>query len=132
MARSRSLPTTLFRDPDFFDLSSETQIILVGLVLGADDAGRGLAHAALLARELNKEIALIEQAFTDLGEAGMLQYYQVGKRTYYQLSRWQEWETLSKPTPSRYPAPPAETEEHPLASAQHSPEMPRETQGFPV
>lgn len=53
MARSRSLPTNLFEDPDFFERSSETQVVLLGLVLDADDAGRGLAHTGLLARKFN-------------------------------------------------------------------------------
>jgi len=106
MARSRSLPTNLFEDPDFFELSSETQIILVGLVLGADDAGRGPAHSGLLSRKLNKALPLIEQALHELEECEMLQVYQDARQSYYHLTHWQEWETLSKPTPSKYPTPP--------------------------
>ncbi len=31
MARSRSLPSDLFDDPDFFERDSDTQVILLGL-----------------------------------------------------------------------------------------------------
>src|SRR6266852_903752 len=106
MARSRSLPLTLFEDPDFFERSSETQIILVGLVLGADDAGRGQAHVGLLARKLNKEVVQVEHALRELQTVDLLVCYQVERQHYYSLTRWQEWETLSRPTPSKYPPPP--------------------------
>ncbi|MBO0779361.1 MAG: hypothetical protein J2P37_11085 [Ktedonobacteraceae bacterium] len=106
MARSRSVPTDLFEQPDFFELESDTQIILVGLVLGADDYGRGVAHHRLLARKLDKEERLIEQALTTLQARNWLCCYRVGSGYYYALTCWQEWQTLHKPTPSKYPAPP--------------------------
>jgi hypothetical protein len=96
----------LFEDPEFFERSSDTQVILLGLILGADDYGRGLAHRGLLARKFNKEPTLIEQALHELEHGGLVQLYQDERQQYYWLTRWHEWETLSKPTPSRYPAPP--------------------------
>lgn len=128
MARSRSLPSNLFEDPDFFELGSDMQIILVGLVLGADDAGRGLAHSGLLARKLNKDVALIEQALSALEERGLLICYQVERQRYYCLTRWQEWETLSRPTPSKHPAPPSQTVP---TREQQSPEIPQNPTNFP-
>jgi hypothetical protein len=107
MARSRSLPTDLFDDPDFFDLSSSTQVILLRLVLFADDYGRGLAHSGLLARKCNKEQALIEQALSELQAAGLVQCYAGERYSYYVLTRWSQWETLSRPAASKYPAPPS-------------------------
>lgn len=120
MARSRSLPTNLFDDPDFFDLSSETQIVLVGLVLGADDAGRGLAHTSWLARKLNKAVQAVEESLCQLEERHLLLRYQVEHHSYYTLTKWGEWETLSKPTPSKLPAPP-----------QHEGETPKTIPEFP-
>ncbi len=107
MARSRSLPTDLFDDPDFFDLNSSTQVILLGLVLFADDHGRGLAHSGLLARKCNKEQALVEQALKELQAAGLVQCYAGERYPYYALTRWTHWETLARPASSKYPAPPA-------------------------
>src|SRR5579859_3028282 len=108
MARSRSLPTSLFDDPDFFEQSCETRMILMGLVLLADDSGRGPAHPDLLARKLNTTAPLVEEALQALEKSRMLICYQVERHDYYALTHWLEWETLSKPTPSRFPAPPTQ------------------------
>ncbi len=109
MARSRSIPTRLLWDPDFADLDSDTQIIMIGLTLEADDEGRGSAYLPLLARELNKGEAVIEKALETLEAIGFLECYQVGKHRYYQHARWYEWEKLGNYTPSLFPAPPRGT-----------------------
>ncbi|HLZ57202.1 MAG TPA: hypothetical protein VKR06_09670 [Ktedonosporobacter sp.] len=128
MARSRSIPTDFWRDRDVFEHSREIQYLLVQLVLAADDYGRGLANLGLLAYTLNAPIALVEQALTELSAGGLLICYRVGKHHYYALTRWQEWETLSKPTPSRYPAPP--TSEDKADSA--SPELVQDVPDTPL
>jgi hypothetical protein len=75
-------------------------------VLCADDYGRGLAHTGWLARKFNKAVALVEEALTQLEACHLLGCYQVEQQRYYVLLRWAEWETLSRPTPSKYPVPP--------------------------
>ena len=106
MARGRNIPTKLFKDPAFFELGDAAKLVLIGLILDADDYGRGLAHPALLARELDRTISEIEETLPVLQHKKLLICYQGEDYRYYALTRWQEWETLSKPTPSRYPAPP--------------------------
>ncbi len=118
MARSRSLPSTLFDDPDFFELSSDAQVILIGLVLIADDHGRGLAHTGLLARKFNKPVELIEETLALLEQQQLVTCYQDEQQRYYALCRWTEWETLSKPARSKYPAPPS------ARSADNTPQCP--------
>ncbi|MBA2287551.1 MAG: winged helix-turn-helix transcriptional regulator [Ktedonobacteraceae bacterium] len=108
MARSRSIPTKLFWDPDVSDLDSDTQIVLIAMTLEADDWGRGRAHVGFLARACNKAPAVIERALQQLENAGLIRCYQVGRHRYYVQCRWQEWETLSNPTPSNFPAPPSD------------------------
>lgn len=106
MARSRSFPVSLLDDPDYFEQSSDTQAILIGLILTADDEGRGLAHIDWLSRKFNKPEGTIETALAVLSESGLLQVYHVEKRRYYQLLRWNEWQTLYKPRRSTFPPPP--------------------------
>ncbi len=119
MASKRSIPTHLFSSPDFFELSSNTtRLILIGIILDADDEGRGSAHSQLLARKLNEQEAQIEGALIELEEHGILQCYQVQGRGYYTLCHWHKYQTLSKPTPSQYPAPHQEQRQH--ASDPHS------------
>ena len=88
--------------------SRDTQLILVGLVLTADDEGRELAHPKLLGRELDYPPEQIEAALQELAANDLLILYQVGKHRYFSLTRWGQWQTLSsnKITLSKYPAPP--------------------------
>jgi hypothetical protein len=115
MARQRCLPTNFFKDPDVMALSNgDVRLILVGLVLNADDEGRGLAHARILGRELDYPPEVIEEALVEMEACELVQCYQVERHRYYRLRRWRDWQTLSKPTPSRFPAPP------PLPSSEES------------
>jgi hypothetical protein len=124
MATKRSIPTNLFASPDFFELSSNTtRLILVGIILDADDEGRGSAHPRLLARKLDQAQEDIVRALEELTAHGMLLCYEVAGRRYYWLCHWQKYQTLSKPTPSLYPAPPD------IFQAEQK--MPRETQKNP-
>jgi hypothetical protein len=109
MVRGRLIPTSYFRDPDVMSLSSgDIRLILVGLVLHADDWGRGLAHTVILGRDLDYPPEVIETALTELEGAELVQCYQAGKHRYYVLTRWDDWQKLpeAKRTPSRLPAPP--------------------------
>jgi hypothetical protein len=108
MASKRSIPTTLFFSPDFFELScNDTRLIMIGIILDADDEGRGSAHRTVLARKLHQEVELIENALKELEQHGILQCYEVAGRPYYVLCHWHTYQTLSNPTPSKFPAPPA-------------------------
>jgi len=108
--------------------SGDARLILVGLVLSADDEGRGLAHARILGRELDYPPELIDAALQEMEACDLVQCYQVERHRYYSLRRWRDWQTLSKPTPSRFPAPP------PLPSSRDSqgdPGVPRNPLGLP-
>ncbi len=101
------LPTNFFKDPDVMSLSSsDVRLILVGLVLNADDYGRGLAHPNILGRDLDFTPEQIEGALPELEQADLVRCYQGGKHRYYALLRWEEWQTLTKRSPSKFPAPP--------------------------
>ena len=126
MAKSRSIPTALMQDPDYMELNSDAQVVLLMLVLTADDEGRGQAHTRMLSRHFNKPTETIEETLETLAELDLVTCYVVGRHRYYQLIRWWEWQTLSKPTPSRFPHPPAS-----FQPEAHSTGLPRETQEIP-
>src|SRR5882724_4066844 len=95
MASRRMIPTKFFKDPDIMALSGkDTQLILVGLVLLADDEGREVAHTGLLARELDYAPEIIEHALSDLVANNLLVLYQAGRHRYFFVTRWNEWQTL--------------------------------------
>jgi hypothetical protein len=108
MASKRCLPTRFFKDADIMNVSKDAQLILVGLVLLADDEGRELAHPKLLSREIDYPPEQIEAALQELVENDLVVLYQAGKHCYYSLTRWSQWQSISsqKMTPSKYPAPP--------------------------
>lgn len=109
MAAKRSIPTTLFASPDFFELSTDTiRLVVIGIILDADDEGRGSAHPRLLARKLDKRPEDIEQALAEMESHGILRSYEVSGRIYYVLLHWHKYQVLSKPTPSNFPPPPQE------------------------
>ncbi|HEU5380516.1 MAG TPA: helix-turn-helix domain-containing protein [Ktedonobacteraceae bacterium] len=126
MAKSRSIPTALLSDPDYMELTSDAQVILIMLILTADDEGRGQAHTGMLSRHFNKSAEQIEHALATLASLDLITCYTVGRHRYYQLLRWWEWQTLSKPTPSRFPMPPTEATPEALCGT-----APRETQEIP-
>jgi hypothetical protein len=109
MASKRCLPTRFFKDADIMNVSKDAQLILVGLVLLADDEGRELAHPRLLSREIDYPSQQIEAALQELVENDLVVLYQAGKHCYYSLTRWSQWQSISsqKMTLSKYPAPPA-------------------------
>lgn len=112
MARARCLPPTLLDDPDYFELNGDIQAILLGLVLCADDHGRGMAHTGWLARKLNRDISVIEAALAELESHHMLLRYQVEQQHYYILLKWWQWQAgLYKPARPLYPEPPQQHEE---------------------
>lgn len=120
MAKSRCIPTNLFFQRKFVTLSSDTvRLILIGLVSDADDAGRGLADSHLLSRKLDHMPEVIEQALRELETAGFVQCYHVEDEWYYTLPCWHEWQTLHKPTPSKYPSPPQVGAEAVTLSLEH-------------
>lgn len=89
MARSRSLPVHLFKDPDVIELANaDHRLILISLVLAADDEGRGFAHPTVLACEsgLAYSSEEIEQALLDLEAHDLVQCYQNGRHRYYSLT----------------------------------------------
>src|SRR5581483_11081630 len=128
MAAKRSIPTTLFASPDFFELSSDTvRLLLIGIILDADDEGRGCAHARLLARKLDTTTEAVEQTLKECEAHRILRCYLVEGRPYYVLLHWHKYQVLSRPTPSSYPPPP---QDQPSPEVAHT-ETPQGTQGFP-
>ncbi len=109
--------------------SGDIRLILIGLVLTADDEGRELAHAKLLGRELDYDSQVIDNALDELAANDLITLYQVGKHRYYSLQRWSEWETLSKPTPSKYPAPPPASIPDTFQDTPTSPTIPQDFPG---
>ena len=112
MARARSFPSDFLKDPDIIALSGADEcLILIGLILKADDHGRGFAHCTLLGREIRGYAPeQIESALHVLEALELVTLYEVGRHRYYSLPRWNEWQKLREPAKSKFPAPPGTQE----------------------
>ena len=119
----RMIPTTFFKDPDILMIGKDAQLILVGLVLLADDVGRGSAHAHLLSREMDYTPEQMESVLHELVANDLLTLYSSGKHRYYHLPRWHQWQKLNKPAKSKFPAPPGDE----VVASQQSPGKPGES-----
>ena len=108
MASRRMIPTSFFRDPDILMLGKDAQLILVGLVLAADDYGRELAHAHLLGKQMGYTPKQMEAGLQELVVNDLLVLYEVGRHRYYSLTRWWNWQTITlhRRIPSVHPLPP--------------------------
>jgi len=108
MANRRMIPTSFFRDPDILMLGKDAQLILIGLVLAADDYGRELAHAHLLGKQMGYTSKQMEVGLQELVANDLLVLYEVGRHRYYTLTRWWNWQTiaLNRRVPSVHPLPP--------------------------
>lgn len=108
MANRRMIPTSFFRHPDILMLGKDAQLILVGLVLAADDYGRELAHADLLGKQMGYTHKQMEANLQKLVANDLLLLYEVGRHRYYSLTRWWNWQTiaLQRRVPSVHPMPP--------------------------
>ncbi|GAC1433466.1 MAG: hypothetical protein NVSMB54_31060 [Ktedonobacteraceae bacterium] len=108
MARARSFPSDFLKDPDIIALAGADEcLILIGLILEADDHGRGFAHSILLGREIRGYAPeQIENALHTLEQLELVMLYEVGRHRYYWLPRWNEWQKLREPAKSKFPAPP--------------------------
>jgi len=84
------------------------RFIWMGLVLDADDAGRGWADPVLLSRKFDVTPEDIVQALKECEAQGILECYEVEGEYYYWLPEWHKLQTLTHPSDSRFPPAPGE------------------------
>jgi len=108
MARKRMIDPGIWTSEDFSNLSFIARLIWVGLISNADDEGRGKANVAYLKSQLfpyDDDLSLkkIEAALTEIGNSMSIQFYEVECKKYYQLTKWDKFQTINRPTPSQIP-----------------------------
>lgn len=118
MARIRTLKPEIWATPSVGTLTRDARLLFVGLITQADDEGRMLAVPRQVAGNCYPfdEDVTGEQITGWLAEievAGLIRTYESGGGRYLELSGWSRHQKISKPTPSRLPHPPWETQECP-------------------
>lgn len=107
-ARKRMIDPGIWTSEDFSNLSMLARLIWIGLISNADDEGRGKANSAYLKSQLfpyDDELALkkIDNALIEIEKTMSIHFYEVEGKKYYQLTKWEKFQTINRPSPSQIP-----------------------------
>lgn len=109
MARQRMIKPEIWIDEGFLSLSIPARLLFVGMISGADDAGRGLATDRCLKAHVfpGDDITLeqIRGLRIEMSTNVNIRFYEVDGKEYYQLLKWQDHQKVDHPSKSTVPAP---------------------------
>lgn len=110
MARIRTIKPAFFRSDDVRGLSYRARLTWIGLWTYVDDDGRGRDDARIIKGELwalEDDVTWqdVEQDLTELSRSLHVVRYEVSGRRYLHIPTWKEHQVISRPTPSKFPAP---------------------------
>lgn len=99
---------TIWADEDFGNLSAEGMTMFIGIVSNADDEGRLPGNALYLASSIfpykglsvQKATLIRDEVLSKMHSANL---YSVDGKEYIQLQNWSSYQSINKPTKSKYP-----------------------------
>lgn len=108
MARRRIIDPAIWTDEKFGELSLLSKLMFIGLVSIADDEGRGSASPNYLKIKImpyDSEITheIVKISCMEIAIKMNVVFYQDNAKTYYQILKFHDWQTISRPTPSKIP-----------------------------
>lgn len=109
MARIRSIKPGFFRSEDVSALPLRARLTWIGLWTHCDDQGRAKDNAKLIKGDIwpldSVSLRDIEEDLETLADHGRIVRYDVDGKRYLEIVNWHAHQAISKPTPSRIPAP---------------------------
>jgi hypothetical protein len=120
MSRIRTVKPEWLEDERLSLASPLARVMSIALITLADDEGRGRGNATMLG---GRVFPGSENPREDSARAlAELVLYEAGGQSYFQIRNWAKHQKVDKPTPSRLPPPPLETEnETPIIPATLTP-----------
>lgn len=111
MARIRSIKPEMWLSPQVMNLSFGARLLFVGLITQSDDQGRGVADARRLKAAVfpgdDVTSAQVGEWLDAIAAEGLAILYEAdGHGRLYWLPTWHLHQSINKPKPSNYPAPP--------------------------
>lgn len=108
MARKRMISPEIWENDDFSEIPILARLLFIGMISNADDFGKGKANPRLLKSKVfpyDEGITTddINDCFVDIAMHTSTVFYQNGGTLYYQLTTWQNWQTVNRPSPSKIP-----------------------------
>jgi hypothetical protein len=108
----------MWTDPKFMRLPERSRLLWIGLISNADDEGRlegdPLYLKAVIFPSDPLSLEDVEAALTPILEKGMAEKYVVKGETYLHLPNWDKHQTIGKKFPSKFPAPPLQSNTEPV------------------
>ncbi len=110
MARKRMIDPGFWIDEKLGTIPATARLLFMGLISNADDDGRLPGHPALIKSQIfpyDIDISheQVEEWMKLLKELDIIQIYSVSNQTYIQINNFSKHQTISRPTPSKYPSP---------------------------
>jgi len=110
MARIRTIKPGFFRSHDVSQLSFRARLTWIGLWTYVDDEGRGKDDARIIKGDLwpledGVTWQDVERDLTELSMSAHVVRYTVDGRHFLAIPKWLEHQVISRPTPSKFPAP---------------------------
>lgn len=103
------LSPEIWESESFGSLSCLAKLFWIGMISNADDEGVGRAQPKYLKSKIlpydEVRITDIEKALDEIGHNMSVTFYEVDRNKYYFLNNWKNWQSINKPTASKYPAP---------------------------
>lgn len=107
MARKRMIDPSFWTDEKIGKLKIENRLLFMGLISNADDEGRLVGHPAIIKSTVfpYDEISIkkTEEMLNNLAELKIIIIYENDNQTYIQIINFNKYQTINKPTVSRYP-----------------------------
>src|SRR4030042_28755 len=106
--RIRSIKPEWLEDEKMAFASSEARVLSIGLILMADDYGRGRANEVLLSAHVfprEKTTKTLARALFELEKMTFIELYEVSEQHYYQIRNWMKHQKVDHPGKQQLPSP---------------------------
>lgn len=104
--RIRTIKPEWLEDERMALASSDARVLSVGLILLADDHGRGRANPLVVSsRIFPGDSRKFAEASRELREIGFVRFYEVDGQHYFEIKNWNKHQRIDKPGKPQVPAP---------------------------
>lgn len=116
MARKRMIDPEFWKDEKLGECSRDERLLFMGLISNADDEGKGRASVKLLKSEIfpyDEDIKFkdMEKMMSNLMEKKFIIIYVIDSQHFYYLPKFSRHQVINKPTKSKLPELPENSED---------------------
>ncbi|MGE5328092.1 MAG: hypothetical protein ACM3KR_01095 [Deltaproteobacteria bacterium] len=118
MARRRMIDPNFWTSEDIAKLNMTQRLLMIGMFSNADDYGKGRANPVYLRSVIfpydDISIKQIESDLAVIYKHINIAFYEIDGSQYYIFTKWNEWQRVDKPQPSKIPDPTEESFQEPF------------------